>query len=90
MLFKIDNVILTTKSRVNHIQISIQNKYQMMMLLLAGVKFIKTKYSYQRCLKPSFIIFGSRKQKLFCSNYSTKMRENEKVGKNVLDYKTRQ
>ena len=47
MLFKIDNVILTTKSRVNHVQISIQNKYQMMMLLLAGVKFIKTIYIFR-------------------------------------------
>ena len=47
MLFKIDNVILTTKSRVNHVQISMQNKYQMMMLLLAGVKFIKTIYIFR-------------------------------------------
>ena len=39
---KIDKVILTTKSRVIHAQISIPKQYQMMMSPVARVRFIKS------------------------------------------------
>ena len=50
---------------------------------VARVKFIKTKVilSYQRCLKPSMIIFGSRNQRLFMFKFQYQSGKNEKVGK---------
>ena len=87
--FKINKVIWTTKSKVIYVRVSIPWQYQMMMSSVARVKLIKTKVIFMyhtKGLKPSSIIFGSR-------NYGsriTKMKKNEKVGKDFLDYKTGQ
>ena len=46
-VFKINKVILTTKSRVIHVRISIPKQYQMILPSVASVKLVKTKVIFR-------------------------------------------
>ena len=93
-VLKINKVIWTTKSRVIHAQISVLKQYQMMMSSVARVRFIKTKVIFRYHTKVFSNQISSNSdpeiKSSACSYSTTKMGENEKVGKTFLGYKTAQ
>ena len=81
-----------TLSRTIHTQISIPKRYQMMMSSVARVKFIKTKviFRYHTRGVSNSSNSGHEIKSYSCSNCTTKMGKNEKVGENFLGYKMMQ
>ena len=85
-VLKINKVILTTKSRVIHIKISVPKQYQMIISSLARVKFIKIKVIFGYLTKGvSNQVLSNWNHKIksySCSNPSTKMgKKTKKLGK---------
>ena len=91
-VLKINKVIWKAKSKVIHAQISIPKQYQVMMSLVARVKLIKTRFIFRYHTKgfsnQISSNLGHEIKSYSCSNSTTKMGKNEKVGKNLLGYKT--
>ena len=79
-----DNLIHNT----THVQISIPKPNQMMMSSVAKVKFILQPRSilamYDRHLKPSFIKFKSRSQKILIFKFQYQNEKKRKNGKNFF------
>ena len=90
--FKFNKVIRTTMPRLIHVRISIPKQYQMMMPSVARVKFIKIKVIFRNHTKGvsnQVSLNADHEIKSYsCSNSSTKMVRNEKVGNIFLGCKT--
>ena len=84
-MFKIDKVIWTNKSRVIHARILIPKQCQMIMSSVARIKFIKTKVIFRyhtKGISNQVSSYSDHEIKSYlCSNCSTKIGKNEKVGK---------
>ena len=90
-VFKVNIRSFKRLSQEFHVRMSVAKQYQMMMSSVARVKCLKTKVIFWYHTKgvPNHVSsYSDHEIKSYsCSNSSTKMGKNEKVGRNCLDYK---